>query len=128
MVPAIQPGDMLTIQPVDSSEVALGDVVVYAKENVLVVHRVVRTCAGSSEARLVTRGDRLMQDDEPILPADLLGRVACIERKNRRMNVRTFSNWAEQALSLVLRRSERATYLFLRANELWGGLFSKGSL
>src|ERR1700676_4644943 len=128
MVPAIHPGDVLSIQPVNPKEVSLGDIVVYTREQVLVVHRIVRTSADSSEPYLVTRGDRLLQDDAPILPGELLGRVASIERKNRRVSVRQFSNRAEQALCLVLRRSERATYLFLRANELWSGLFSKGSV
>jgi len=129
MVPAIHPGDVLSIQPVDPKEVSLGDIVVYAREQVLVVHRIVQTSADSSEPYLVTRGDRLLRDDAPILPGELLGRVASIERKNRRVSVRQVSNRAEQVLCLLLRRSERATYLFLRANELWrSGLFSKGSV
>jgi signal peptidase I len=128
MVPAIQPGDVLSIQPVEPKEVSLGDIVVYAREQVLVVHRIVRISADSSEPYLVTRGDRMLRDDRPILPSELLGRVGSIERKNRRMNVRPFSNRAEQALCVVLRRSERVTRLFLRANALWSGLFSKGSV
>lgn len=128
MVPTIQPGDMLTIQPLNSHEIALGDLVVYAKEHTLVVHRVVRTACSSGETRLVTRGDRLLRDDAPILPADLLGRVARIERKNRRVNVRAFSNLAERALCLILRRSEHATYLFLRATQLWSVLLSKRNM
>jgi signal peptidase I len=128
MVPAIHPGDVLSIRPVDPKEVSLGDIVVYAREQVLVVHRIVRTSAGSSEPYLVTRGDRLLRDDGPILPGELLGRVASIERKNQRVKVQPFSNRAEQALCLVLRHSERATYFFLRASALWNGLFSKGSV
>jgi signal peptidase I len=128
MVPAIHPGDILSIQPIDPKEVTLGDIVVYAREEVLVVHRIVRTSASSSESYLITRGDRLLRDDAPILPGELLGRVASIERKNRCVNIHPLLNRAEQALCLVLRRSERATYLFLRANALWRGLFSKGSV
>lgn len=129
MVPAIHPGDILSIQPVNPKEVCLGDIVVYAREQVLVVHRVVQASANSSEpCCLVTRGDRLLRDDTPILPGELLGRVASIERKNRRVDIHPFLNRAEQVLCLVLRRSERATYLFLRANALWRGLFSKGSV
>jgi signal peptidase I len=128
MVPAIQPGDVLSIQPVDPKEISLGDIVVYAREQMLVVHRIVKTFADLSKPYLVTRGDRLLRDDTPVLLDDLLGRVASIERRNRRWNVRPLSNRAEKALCMVLRRSERATQLFLRANELWSGLFSRGSL
>ncbi len=128
MVPAIHPGDVLSIQPVDPKEISPGDIVVYAREQGLVVHRIVRISANSSEPYLVTRGDRMLRDDRPILPGELLGRVASIERKNRRMNVHPFSNRAEQALCLILRRSERVTRLFLRANAVWSGLFSKGSV
>ena len=100
----------------------------YAREHVLVVHRIVQASADSSEPYLVTRGDRMLRDDAPIHAGELLGRVASIERKNRRVNVYPFSNGIGQALCVVLRRSERATRLFLRANALWSGLFSKGSV
>jgi signal peptidase I len=128
MVPAIHPGDVLSIQPVDSKEVSLGDVVVYEREGVLIVHRVVGIFAAPSDPYWVTQGDRSLRDDAPIRTDELLGRVVSIERKNRRVNVYRFSNKAGQALCAVLRRSERATYLFLRANALWSELFSKGSV
>lgn len=128
MVPAIHPGDVLSIQPVDPKEVSRGDIVMYAREQVLVVHRVVRTSADSREPYFVTRGDRSLRDDAPIDAGELLGRVVSIERRNRRVNVYPFSNRVRQVLGLVLRRSDRATYLFLRANALWSGLFSKGSV
>jgi signal peptidase I len=128
MVPAIHPGDVLSVQPVDPKEVSLGDIVVYAREQVLIVHRIVRTSAAPSEPYLVTRGDRLLRDDPPIHPGELVGRVASIERRNRRVDIHPLTNRAEQALCLVLRHSDRATKLFLRANELWSGLFSKGSV
>jgi signal peptidase I len=128
MVPAIHPGDVLSIQPVDPKEVSLGDIVVYVREEVLIVHRIVQTSAASSEPYLVTRGDRLLRDDAPIHPGELLGRVASIERRNRCVNVHPLTNRAGQALCLILRRSDRVTHLFLRANELWSGLFSKGSM
>lgn len=127
MVPAIQPGDLLSIQPVNPKEVLSGDIVVYARDERLIVHRIVRTSAGSSGACLVTRGDRLLRDDPPVPGDDLLGRVTRIERKQRLVNLRPFSNVAQRALCMVLRRSDRATYLFLRIKGLWSGLFSKGN-
>ncbi len=128
MVPAIHPGDVLSIQPVNLKEVSQGDIVVYAREHMLVVHRIVRTSADAREPYLVTRGDRLLRDDTPIRADELLGRVVSVERKNRHVNVYRFSSGAREALCLVLRRSERATRLFLRANALWSALFSKGSV
>lgn len=127
MVPAVQPGDLLSIQLVDPNEISPGDIVVYARDQRLIVHRIVRTSAGSIGPCLVTRGDRLLRDDPPVLQDDLLGRVTRIERKQRLVNLRPFSNVVEQALCMVLRHSDRATYLFLRANKLWSELFSKGN-
>src|SRR5579864_3822098 len=98
MVPAIHPGDVLSVQPVDPKDVSPGDIVVYAREQVLIVHRVVQTSADSSEPYLVTRGDRLRRDDMPIPAGEVLGRVVSIERKNRRVRVYPFSNRAGQAL------------------------------
>src|SRR5580700_5520094 len=72
MVPAIHPGDVLSIQPVDPKEVSVGDIVVYEREGVLIVHRVVGIFAAPSAPYLVTRGDRSLRDDAPILPNELL--------------------------------------------------------
>jgi signal peptidase I len=128
MVPAIQPGDVLTVQPVEGRNLSCGDIVVYARNQMLVVHRIVGTSADSRQLSLITRGDRLLRDDGPISLGDLIGQVTRIERQHRHVKLRPSSNKAEQALGAILRRSERATLLFLRAKELLSSLFSRGSV
>ncbi|HKV23586.1 MAG TPA: signal peptidase I [Candidatus Acidoferrum sp.] len=130
MVPAIHPGDTLTIHPVKECEVAVGDLVVFAAEEALVVHRVVRISKQTGERQLVTRGDRLLRDDAPTPWNNVLGRVVQIKRRNH--TVRPADAPAptrgHRALCQVLQRSDHATSLFLRATALWNELGSKGNM
>jgi signal peptidase I len=125
MVPAVHPGDLLFIQPVSPEEVSLGDIVVYAREQALIVHRVVQRSNGSSEPYFITRGDRMLRNDPQVAASELLGRVVSVERGHCRVNLQTHSNSLLQAMCWILRRSGRATRLYLRASAVWRGLFSK---
>jgi len=125
MVPAIHPRDVITVQPIESNEVTIGDVVVYSRDHALVVHRVVGMFVDKDERRLVTRGDRLLKDDEPIDLSDVLGKVVRVQRRNRRLSLRPVKSAAHQTLCQVLRRSDRATSVFLRASALLNGIIFK---
>lgn len=128
MVPAIQPRDILTIRPVLEHEVAVGDLVVFAVEQALVVHRVVRISTPAGERQLVTRGDRLLHDDAPISWSAVLGRVVQVERRKHIVKTSASAKRGQRALCQLLQRSDRATSLFLRATTLWNGLGSRGSM
>ena len=128
MVPTIRPGDAVTIQPVEAEKVATGDILVYANDQAFVVHRVVQAPSNAFGRCLVTRGDRLLKDDAPIPAADLLGRVVCIERGHRLMSLHPVLTRIQQALCSILRRSERATSVFLWASSFWSRILSKGDV
>jgi signal peptidase I len=129
MVPAIHPGDLLWVRRVDPGEISAGDIVVYARQERLIVHRVVSIRASSSrEPYLITRGDRLVQDDARVLWSELLGLVTSLERGHRFQNLPPQLKATERAIRRVLRCSDRATYLYLRASAFWRGLLSRGSV
>jgi hypothetical protein len=66
----------------------------------------------STEPCLITRGDRLRQDDTPVSALELLGRVISIERDNRKVELpATGSN---HPIVRLLQASDRLTHFYLR--------------
>jgi hypothetical protein len=87
--------------------IQIGDVVVFDRHGRLVVHRVV----GRTGDLLITRGDRLRYPDAPVPAAAILGCVAAIERRGRRIAPR-LTLWCRIA-STVLRYTEFGTRVAL---------------
>jgi signal peptidase I len=116
MVPSILPGDLVLIKKASLPDISAGEIVVYLRKGRFVVHRVVdRNAAGTVDRpegpRLITRGDRLRQDDAPVSEQELLGRVVSIERDSRKVALpATGSN---RAIVRLLRASDRVTCLYL---------------
>lgn len=114
MVPAIHPGDLISVQRAGVGEIAPGEIAVFAREGRLIAHRVVARTGSPDEGYLVTRGDRTGRNDALVSSAELVGRVARIERGGSRVRARSRLNVAQQVICHVLRFSDRATYLYLR--------------
>jgi len=117
MVPAILPGDVVSVRRASAEEVSVGEAVLYSRGGRLFVHRVVdRTNAAtgdrSEEPRLITRGDRMRREDSPVAPSELLGRVVSVERDRRRVEFPVCES--NTLVARALRSSERLTSLYLR--------------
>lgn len=80
MEPALSPGDVVVVRPVDPDELRTGDVVTVqpvSGDPTLVTHRVVQVDRdGTDVTGLVTRGDANGAADAPLVPDQLMGRVA----------------------------------------------------
>jgi len=74
MSPLIRPGDQLRLGALEPGRVRAGTIVAFRRDGALIVHRVL----GEKPAGLVTKGDALVDADEPIRPRKLLARVAAI--------------------------------------------------
>lgn len=77
MQPAIRPGDMVVVVPVEPATLEVGDVVTFQPHSgdpTLVTHRIVRVGLGS-QTKWTTRGDANGADDEPIIAAQIKGKV-----------------------------------------------------
>ncbi|HUK31015.1 MAG TPA: signal peptidase I [Candidatus Acidoferrum sp.] len=130
MVPAIRPGDLITVESALLPEIAPGEVIVFIRSGRLVAHRVneiVRCAArirnGNSaqslhQSEVITRGDRARRNDSPVSSSELIGRVTQIERGGRRVRLRDKLTAADQVVSRLLRISDRATVLYLRLSAL----------
>jgi signal peptidase I len=119
MLPVIHPGDQLEVERADLKEILPGDIVVYARHGRLIVHRVVSIgtdCA--REAYLITRGDRSPSNDSPVFSSEVLGLVRALQRGRRCFQLRVRPSAVERVIRCVLRSSDRATYVYVRASAL----------
>lgn len=82
MLPAIWPGDVLSIERTATERIQRGDVVLFRRAERLFVHRVV-AFGGGADCVLITRGDSVPQPDPTFPSSDLLGRVKGIVRGGR---------------------------------------------
>jgi signal peptidase I len=129
MVPSILPGDLVTVHRASLKDISPGEVVLFFQNGRLFVHRVVdrkvaATLDGPSESFLLTRGDRLRDDDPAVSSSELLGRVVFIERDNRK--VEFSATGSNRLIVRLLQTSDRATYLYLRLAACWRTIFIKG--
>jgi signal peptidase I len=103
MLPSIWPGDVACVSSVDRDAYRPGDVVLYARNRRLFVHRLVEM---TGEA-VVTRGDALLDPDPPVRAGDLLGRVVSIERGGSRVDLPREVSWGRRVAGAVLGQSGR---------------------
>lgn len=124
MMPAIQPGDLLSIDRVNLRDTSPGEIVLFTRAGRLFAHRIVDRSGGvsepyTSEPYIVTRGDRLLDNDPPVFQSELLGRVTSIEGARSQVRSRPWLDGPNRALGRLLRSSDRATVLFLHVTALW---------
>jgi signal peptidase I len=122
MVPSILPGDLVSIHRAGVQDISPGEVVLFFRHGRLFVHRVVDrqaavTTDSPGEPRLITRGDRLRQDDPAVSSSELLGRVVSIERDNQRIEFQ--ARRANPMMVRMLQSSEGVTSLYLRLAAFW---------
>jgi hypothetical protein len=121
---------MVSIQRATLEEISMGEIVLFQRDGRLFVHRVVGAYGksgpnGTNEPYLITRGDRLLQDDPGVSSQELLGRVASVERNDRRVEVA--KQGSNGLIARLLRASDRFTYLYLRMCAGWRGLSFRGA-
>jgi signal peptidase I len=107
MLPAIRPGDLLTVQRHSPQGLQPGQIILIQRNQKLTAHRVVRVCG----EQLVTRGDSVPSLDPPIPASEVVGVVTAIHRNGRPIGL-GFSLW-KRAVAFVLRHSEWCTRLYL---------------
>lgn len=75
MYPTIKPGTKILIRPVTEGRLKEGDVVAFARNGRLVVHRLRKTGYEEGKNLYITRGDSNMYDDMPVSEEALVGYV-----------------------------------------------------
>ena len=88
MSPAIEDGDIITLEPVTEEPIKQGDIVLYqSRMDTAVIHRIIRLERSSSERCIVTRGDAASHSDSPVPLHRILGRVKRVERAGERIKM-----------------------------------------
>ena len=82
MAPTIQAGDSLDLE--DATDLRIGDVVVYRHDRLFICHRI----HGIETHRLFLRGDAATGTYEEIEVQQVVGRVDCVFRDGKRLDVR----------------------------------------
>jgi hypothetical protein len=89
MLPAVWPGDVVTIDGLCVDGTVRGDIVLYEKNDRFFVHRLIgkpespKSQSSEDRLRLVTRGDSMPHPDPMITRSQFLGRVSSIQRTGR---------------------------------------------
>ena len=113
MLPALWPGDLITIRVEEFDRVSRGDMILYARDNRFFIHRVIKTQIKSDSCILITRGDALSENDPPVCVPEFLGKVACIHRFGRQVSMRQSRSVWSQAFAAILSRSDLVRRLLL---------------
>lgn len=125
MLPAIWPGDVLSIQSDAATEALPGDIVLSRRDGRLVAHRVVERTIRDRQVKWVTRGDSVEGNDDPVSGDDILGKVTAIERGPWRIDPRP--SFLNRAVAWVLRRSAFAVRVLLHLGQPQIGTCRVGS-
>jgi len=82
MLPALWPGDLLTIHSLPPERAEPGEILLYMRQGRFFIHRMVGKNLAVSEAEpfLITRGDCTPGNDPPVSGSELLGKVTEVRR------------------------------------------------
>jgi signal peptidase len=84
MHPSIRHGDVITVEPVEPTNLKRGNIILYRLQNGLIAHRIVNIEEREGcKLTFILRGDASITDDAPVKPEQVLGKVVCLERGQR---------------------------------------------
>lgn len=87
MQPWVRPKDIALIRKISLENVRCGDVVLFRRENHLLVHRIVQKSGSLDATQLFSKGDAHPTSDGVVQEQELLGRVVRIYRHGRRIDL-----------------------------------------
>jgi|SRR5579884_2105232 len=124
MLGSIWPGDEVVFEICEPADVALGDVLLYRRDDRLVVHRVIQISSLGEALEFRTRGDNQRGCDLPVSAEDLLGRAVLVRHANGAPGqIALKRSPAAKLLSCVTSRSTLACEFVLRLHAASEWLF-----
>jgi signal peptidase I len=125
MLPSVWPGDVLFVERRDMREIAAGDIVLFARRDKLVAHRVLRKTVVGDETYAITRGDGLLSADDPVSPAELLGSVRTVSRAGENVSPDADSGFLARVASAMVPRSGWIARVLAFAHRAHGGVWRR---
>jgi signal peptidase I len=83
MLPTVWPGDVLIFEPCRADDLRPCEIILYQRDERLIVHRLVGISRNGDQLALLTRGDGQRHSDLPVLEEAVLGRAILIQREGR---------------------------------------------
>ena len=84
MHPTIRHGDVITVEPVTTSNLKGRDIILYRRQSDFIAHRIVKIEERDGRGlTFIVRGDASVTCDAPVKPEHVLGKVVCLERGHR---------------------------------------------
>lgn len=118
MQPWVRPGDIALIRRTSIEAVRCGDVVLFQREDRLFVHRLVEKRGTLREAEFLAKGDAHPGPDGVINHQVFLGRVTCIYRGDKRIDLDSPRQLALGLMVSQLSRKSAYWYPFARTAAL----------
>jgi signal peptidase len=116
MLPAVWPGDVITVKSCTVSDLQPGGILLYRRDGRLTAHRV----ESISGERVITKGDSQASVDPPVMASELVGQVVSISRAGRSIKMEQ-SLWQKSA-SWMLSRSDFLMRVLLSLRRRWQGV------
>jgi hypothetical protein len=108
MYPTICDGDIVTVMPIETGSISIGDILLYRHKSGVTAHRVIRLAkGGTNHSQYSTpvphssdpcphyvfflRGDAALVFDDPVSADHILGKVTLVEREGRRIDPYSFT-------------------------------------
>jgi signal peptidase I len=118
MLPALWPGDVVSIRPIRLDDVRPGEIAVFVRNRHFVVHRVIRASEDGGVPAFVTRGDAQRCDDPPVAASALLGVVETVHRFGRSRPLPRRPPLFSRAVAWTVQRSPGARRFLDRLNSV----------
>jgi signal peptidase I len=101
MYPTICDGDVITVMPIETASIIIGDIILYRHKSGVIAHRVMRIIkrsapkdsqnrSSSETLQFILRGDAALVFDDPVSADHILGKVTLVEREGRHINPYSF--------------------------------------
>jgi len=114
MIPALWPGDELTVRRRPISEAKRGDIAVFTRDHRLFAHRIV----AHEGSRIVTQGDGVPSRDDAVNGTELLGVVVSVSRNGMPARLAARLSVSHRLVAALVRRSSRAGAALQRGRAL----------
>ncbi len=112
MFPFLIDGDEVIIERVLPEDLRTGDIVMYVRKNVMIVHRIIRIHTTAKGRRLfIIRGDNLSYEDQPVWEEDIGGKATKVIRGSREFTPPSFHPIVISAARFILNRARQVKSL-----------------
>ncbi|HXN97879.1 MAG TPA: signal peptidase I [Candidatus Acidoferrales bacterium] len=118
MIPWVRPGDFIFIRRFDFGKVSPGDVIVFQRNGLVVVHRAIRRAKAAPSDKidrlLITKGDASNETDAPVSAEEYLGHATRIHRGRHHIDLESLTQKLLGRFLARISRLSRYVYFPMR--------------